>query len=161
MRQNQASRGKLFAAILVCQGAGLLGTLFTAVGLKSWYGTLLKPTFNPPSWVFGPVWTVLFLMMGVSLYLVWERAAPDESGSRAMTWFFVQLALNILWSFCFFALKSPLLGLIEIMFLLAAIVVTLMTFWKVSRTAGVLLLPYLAWVSFAALLTFSIWRLNG
>jgi tryptophan-rich sensory protein len=81
--------------------------------------------------------------------------------SRAMTWFFVQLALNILWSFCFFALKSTLLGLIEILFLLAAIIVTIGAFWKVSRTAGVLLLPYLAWVSFAAFLTFSIWRLNG
>jgi tryptophan-rich sensory protein len=161
MLQNNSSRGKLIAAILICQGAGLLGTLFTAIGLKSWYGTLLKPSFNPPSWVFGPVWTILFLMMGIALYLVWNRTPLGKPESRAMTWFFVQLALNILWSFCFFALKSPLLGLIEILFLLAVIIVTIGAFWKVSRTAGVLLLPYLAWVSFAAFLTFSIWRLNG
>jgi tryptophan-rich sensory protein len=161
MLQDKSARGKLIAAILVCQGAGLLGTLFTAVGLKSWYGTLIKPSFNPPGWVFGPVWTTLFVMMGVALYLVWNRTPSGEAESRAMTWFFVQLALNVLWSFCFFTLKSPLLGFIEILFLLAAIVVTIVSFWQVSRTAGVLLLPYLAWVSFATFLTFSIWRLNG
>ena len=161
MLKDKSSRAKLIAAVLLCQGAGLLGTLFTAVGLKSWYGTLQKPSFNPPGWVFGPVWTLLFLLMGVALYLVWNRTPLGKNETRAMTWFFVQLALNVLWSFCFFALKSPLLGFIEILFLLAAILTTIIAFWKVSRTAGVLLLPYAAWVCFATFLTFSIWRLNS
>ncbi len=150
---------KLAASILLCQVAGFLGSLFTTPAIPTWYQTLKKPPFTPPNWIFSPVWISLFVMMGISLFLVWRRQGQPYV-KTALILFFAQLILNILWSIAFFGLKSPLLGLIDIVLLWFAILITILIFFKVSRWAGGLLLPYLLWVSFAALLNFSLWTLN-
>lgn len=153
-------RWKLIASILLCQAAGVLGIPFTMAGMRGWYQALEKPALNPPSWIFGPVWTALFLMMGLALYLVWNRTPLQKRETRALTWFFIQLALNVLWSFFFFYLRAPGLAFFEIVLLWLAIAVTIFHFWRISYVAGVLLLPYIFWVSFAAYLNFMLWRLN-
>jgi len=150
---------KLAASILLCQMAGFLGSLFTTPAIPTWYPTLNKPFFTPPDWIFGPVWITLYLMMGISLFLVWQRADHPKR-NRAIFFFFVQLILNILWSAAFFGLRSPFLGLMDILLLWIAILLTTQIFFKISKLAGALLIPYLLWVSFAALLNFSLWVLN-
>ncbi len=150
---------KLVASVILCQVAGFLGSLFTTPAIPTWYATLKKPFFNPPNWIFSPVWISLFILMGISLFFVWRR--PDHPKFKiAFIFFFVQLILNIFWSAAFFGLRSPLLGLIDIVLLWIAILFTILNFLKVSKFAGVLLLPYLVWVSFATLLNFSLWILN-
>ena len=144
---------------LACLLAAGLGSLFTMVSLGSWYATLVKPSWNPPSWLFGPVWTVLYALMGVAGWLVWRRGGPAIR--PALQWFAVQLVLNVGWSAVFFGLQMPGLAFAEILVLWLAIAATLMTSWRVSRAAGILLVPYLLWVSFAAVLNFAIWRLNA
>lgn len=147
-------------SIILCQLAGFLGSFFTTPAIPTWYQALHKPSFTPPNWIFGPVWISLFLLMGISLFYVWQR--PDHPQfKKALIFFFVQLILNVLWSLAFFGLRSPLLGLIDIVLLWIAILFTIQNFFKVSRFAGVLLLPYLLWVSFATLLNFSLWMLNS
>jgi tryptophan-rich sensory protein len=150
---------KLVASLLVCQMAGFLGSLFTAPAISNWYAGLNKPSFSPPNWIFSPVWISLFVLMGISLFLVWRRQGQPHV-KTAFIFFFVQLILNILWSLTFFGLKSPLLGLMDILLLWLAILLTMITFFKVSRWAGLLLLPYLLWVSFATVLNFFLWILN-
>jgi len=150
---------KLVVSIILCQLAGFLGSLFTTPAIPTWYATLRKPFFTPPNWIFSPVWISLFLLMGISLFLVWRRQDHPKV-KTALIFFFVQLILNILWSAAFFGLRSPLLGLIDIVLLWIAILLTTQHFLKVSRMAGFLLLPYLLWVGFAALLNFSLWILN-
>jgi benzodiazapine receptor len=151
---------KLAASIILCQLAGFLGSLFTTPAIPIWYESLHKPFFTPPNWIFGPVWISLFILMGISLFMVWWR--PDHPKVKtALIFFFVQLILNILWSAAFFGLKFPLLGLIDIVLLWIAILLTIQSFLKVSRMAALLLVPYMVWVSFAAILNFSLWILNG
>jgi translocator protein len=147
-------------AILVTEGAGLIGNIFTMPNISTWYASLLKPSFNPPNWIFGPVWTILFLMMGISLALVIISGKNNAFFWPAVAAFAVQLALNILWSFMFFYLRNPLYGFIEILFLLLAIALTIFYFYKINHAAGWLLVPYILWVSFAAILNAAIWRLN-
>jgi len=150
---------KLVASIILCQLAGFLGSLFTTPAIPTWYVTLNKPSFTPPNWIFSPVWISLFILMGISLFFVWRR--PDHPKLKiALVFFFIQLTFNILWSIAFFGLKSPLLGLVDIMLLWIAILLTIQNFFKVSKFAGALLIPYLLWVSFATLLNFSLWFLN-
>jgi benzodiazapine receptor len=150
---------KLVASVILCQVAGFLGSLFTTPAIPTWYATLKKPFFNPPNWIFSPVWISLFILMGISLFFVWRR--PDHPKFKiAFIFFFVQLILNVLWSAAFFGLRSPLFGLIDIVLLWTAILVTIKSFFKVSKTAGLLLTPYLLWVSFAVLLNFVLWVLN-
>jgi translocator protein len=144
------------AAVFV---VGAIGNVFTSAGMPDWYMSLEKPAFNPPSWVFGPVWTALYIAMAVAAWLVWRDAGFD--GARAaLTLFFVQLALNLAWSGIFFALREPGWAFVEIVALWAAILATMILFFRHSTWAGALLVPYLAWVSFAAVLNFEIWRLN-
>jgi len=150
---------KIAASIILCQLAGFLGSLFTTPAIPTWYATLKKPFFTPPNWIFSPVWISLFILMGISLFFVWRRQGHPQF-KKALIFFFVQLILNVLWSLAFFGLRSPLLGLIDIILLWIAILVTIKTFFKVSKTAGLLLLPYILWVSFAILLNFSLWILN-
>jgi len=150
---------KLVASVILCQIAGLLGSLFTTPAIPTWYKTLNKPFFTPPNWIFSPVWISLFILMGISLFFVWRRTDHPKF-KIAFIFFFVQLILNILWSVAFFGLKSPLLGLVDIVLLWVAILLTIQHFFKVSKFAGALLLPYLLWVTFAALLNFSLWFLN-
>lgn len=151
---------KCIVSILVCQGAGLIGSFFTVSSIPTWYATLKKPSFTPPNWVFGPVWTTLFLMMGIAVFLVWRRGVDNPQVKIALSIFGVHLIFNTLWSIMFFGLRSPLLGLIEIVILWIAILLTITYFMKISTVAGLLLIPYIAWVSFAAALNFAIWRLN-
>ncbi|MBW2981050.1 tryptophan-rich sensory protein [Candidatus Woesearchaeota archaeon] len=140
--------------------AGFIGSISTSGSVSTWYQTINKPSFNPPDWVFGPVWTTLFILMGISLYIIWSKGLKKKGVKKALGIFGVQLALNILWSFLFFGLKSPLYGLIEIVILWAAILYTIILFSRVSRTASYLLIPYILWVSFAAVLNFTIFVLN-
>lgn len=148
----------LLLFLLVTFAAAGLGSLFTASSVESWYPALQKPSWNPPSWLFAPVWTTLYLMMAVAAWLVWRRSAFTDWPLRL---FFIQLALNAVWSGLFFGLQSPGPAFIEILFLWLVILLTVITFFRRSRMAGVLLLPYLLWVTFAAVLNFEIWRLNG
>jgi len=138
---------RLIVAILIPQIIGGAGAIFTTPKIQGWYVTLNKPFFSPPNWVFGPVWTILFLMMGISLYLRW---------GKNLKWFWIQLFLNFLWSVIFFGMENPGLALAEILILWWAIFKTIKSFDKV----GVWLYPYLAWVSFASLLNAGIWYLN-
>lgn len=158
---GERSIPKLIGWVLLCEAAGGIGSIFTRDSLKDWYPTLEKPSFTPPSWVFGPVWTLLYALMGASLYMAGRQRVDDGSVvqvSRAL--FGIQLVLNVLWSYVFFKRRSPGWAVVEIGFLWAAIVATTLAFSKISRMAALLLLPYLLWTSFAAALNYRIWRLN-
>jgi tryptophan-rich sensory protein len=162
MKQRNRSRSiKLIISIATCLLAGILGSVFTTPAIPTWYATLIKPSFAPPNWVFFPVWTTIFIMMGISFFLVWQKGMKDHQVRMALSLFGVQLILNILWSAAFFGLRSPLAGLIDISILWIAILVTIMSFNKVSRTSAYLMIPYILWVSFAAIVNFWIWRLNS
>jgi benzodiazapine receptor len=150
----------LISAIVLCELAGALGSIFTFPSIEGWYYKLVKPSFSPHNWVFGPVWTTLYFLMGVSVYLVWEKGVKKKNVRNSLLVFGVQLVLNILWSILFFGLHSPLYGFICIILLWIAIAVTITKFYRVSKTAGLLQLPYILWVTFAAVLNFYIWRLN-
>ena len=134
---------------------GFLGSFFTASSVSTWYVTLNKPSFNPPNWVFGPVWTVLYILMGISLFLVWK-----SDNRLAFILFGVQLGLNLLWSLLFFGLQQPFFAFIEIVLLWGAIIATIIVFYSISRIAALLLVPYILWVTFAAILNFMIYWLN-
>lgn len=151
---------KLISAILVCLSAGLVGSLFTAPSIPTWYAGLKKPSFSPPNWIFFPVWTTLFVLMGISMYSVWDRGLKNKMVKESLIIFGVQLLLNTLWSFLFFGLKSPFYALIEIVVLWIAIGLTIFKFYKISKNGALLLLPYITWVSFAAILNYFIWVLN-
>ncbi|OGE71502.1 TspO protein [Candidatus Daviesbacteria bacterium RIFOXYD1_FULL_41_10] len=153
--------GKLFASIIICEGAGFIGSFFTIPAISIWYATLVKPSFAPPNFIFGPVWTVLYLLMGISLYLVWEKKDKRRViRGKGLQFFALQLGLNVLWSAMFFGQKSPALGLLVIVLLWVAIFQTIKFFGKINTAASYLLYPYLLWVSFAAVLNFMIWQLN-
>lgn len=151
---------QLAVSIIVCQLAGLFGSIFTTSSIPTWYADLEKPPFTPPNWIFAPVWTSLFLLMGISTFLVWRKGLAQNRVKTALGIFAAQLALNTLWSILFFGLKSPVAGLIEIVILWIVILLTIQRFYQISKPAGILLLPYILWVSFAAVLNFSIWQLN-
>ncbi len=151
---------QLAAAILLCIGLGSLGSLVTTTGPGSWYASLIKPAFTPPNWVFGPVWITLFALMGIALYLVWKAGTGRREVKVALGIFFVQFALNVLWSFLFFGLASPVLGFINIILLWIMIAATIAAFYPVDRRAAYLLVPYIAWVTLALFLNGAIWLLN-
>lgn len=147
-------------SIIVCQGAGLIGSIATFSAIPTWYASLVKPPFNPPNWVFGPVWTTLYTLMGIAAFLVWRKGIRDRQVRIALAIFVVQLVLNVLWSVVFFGLHSLLGGVILIVILWAAILLSIITFFRASKVAGGLLIPYILWVSFATVLNFSLWSLN-
>jgi len=146
----------LIGWLVLCFAAAALGSLYPP---GEWYGTLVKPPWNPPDWLFAPVWTVLYALMGVAAWLVWKRCRFGGA-SLALGAFIVQLALNAAWSWLFFGLHRPDLAFAEIVVLWVAILITLIQFWRLMRPAGILLAPYLAWVSFASVLNFTVWQLN-
>lgn len=150
---------KLIIAILVAEAAGGIGAIFTTAAIPTWYVTLSKPALNPPNWVFGPVWTTLFVLMGIAAFLIWKQGIDKEKVREALKIFLGQLSLNILWSFIFFGLHNPGLAFLEIIFLWLAILATILSFHKISRAAAYLLIPYILWVSFASYLNFAIWLL--
>jgi len=151
---------RLIVAAAICQMAAILGSVFTTPAIPTWYAGLRKPDLAPPNWVFAPVWTMLYLLMGISLFLIWNVGLERREVRRSVVIFGVQLALNILWSYLFFGLQSTLLGLIRIVALWMMIVLTVTSFLKVSKKAALLLVPYLLWVSFASYLNYSLWILN-
>lgn len=151
---------KLVIAIAVSELAGIIGSFFTTPSIQSWYATLAKPSFNPPSWIFGPVWTTLFVLMGIAAFLIWQKGIGRKEVKVALGIFIFQLVLNTLWSIIFFGLHNPGGACVEIIFLWLAIVATIIAFARLSKPAAWLLAPYILWVSFAALLNYSIWILN-
>jgi tryptophan-rich sensory protein len=151
---------KIVIGILICNGVGLLVSGVTLDAIPGWYAQLNKPSFNPPNWLFGPVWTVLYTLMGISAATIWEAGAERPEVKKALNIFAIQLVLNGLWSYLFFGYKNPLFAFIEILWLLIAIVVTILHFKNIKSWAAWLLIPYLLWVIFAAILNFSIYLLN-
>jgi benzodiazapine receptor len=151
---------RLIVACATSLSAGLIGSVVVAGSFTTWYSTIEKPAFTPPSWVFGPVWTILYLLMGIAAFLVWQKGLRVPAVRVALAWFLVQLGLNALWTPVFFGLHRIELALVVILLLWAAIAITTCYFLKISRVAAGLLVPYLLWVSFATVLNASIWHLN-
>jgi tryptophan-rich sensory protein len=151
---------QLVGCVLLCGSAGLIGGVFTARSVRTWYVTLAKPWFNPPSWLFGPAWALLYLLMGIALYLVWDSPDRSELRQAALGVFVLQLVFNAAWSIVFFGMRRTFAAFVEITALWLLIAATLVLFWRVTPAAGYLLAPYLAWVTFAAVLNYAIWRLN-
>ena len=150
----------LAISILICFAAAGIGSLLTRPAIDVWYATLRKPTWTPPNWIFGPVWSTLYLAMAVASWLVWRRAGL--SGAKlALALFGVQLLFNVGWSAIFFGLRMPGPAFAEIVILWLLILATTAAFWPVLRVAGWLMVPYLLWVMFAAALNWAIWRLNA
>lgn len=162
MEQKPLSRTfKIIVMIVTCVVVGTISALLTQESVDTWYPTLVKPSFNPPNWLFAPVWSTLYVIMGIAAGLVWhEMDRQKELVKKGLIYFAIQLALNALWSFLFFGLHNPLLALIEIALLWLMIYETFVQFNKVNKIAGYLFIPYLMWVTFALALNASIWWLN-
>ena len=152
---------RIAVVLTTCLLVGYFSGMVTRDSITTWYPTLVKPSFNPPNWVFAPVWTILYIMMGVAGGMVWNRLEQDpENVKKAFTFFIIQLALNAAWSVIFFYFHNPFLALIEVILFWLLIFETHIQFKKIDITAGLLFIPYLAWVSFATVLNASIWWLN-
>lgn len=152
---------RLVVSLAIPLLVGVLGSLFTtADSLNSWYANLNKPPFSPPDWIFGPVWTTLYVLMGIAMFMVWRKGLYNKLVRFSLILFLIQLFFNALWSALFFGLRCPLCGLIDILLLLVAIVLTIIYFFKISLWPGLLLVPYLAWVFFASVLNTAIYILN-
>lgn len=162
MRKRSSSSDwfKLISAVVISEVAGVIGSVFTISAIPTWYAMLAKPALNPPAWVFGPVWTTLYLLMGIAAFLVWRNGWDGKGVKAALSLFAIQLILNALWSILFFGLHTPAWALVEIIAMWVVIVATIVAFAKISRPAAWLLVPYILWVSFALYLNWSIWRLN-
>ncbi len=146
--------------IAIPLGIGYVGSIFTAESVKTWYKTLNKPSFNPPDSLFAPVWTTLFVLIGISAYLVWQKRAQIKNFPRTVAIYLIQLILNLMWSFIFFYAKQIDLALFEIIIFLIMIIINARIFYKIDKVAGLLFIPYILWVSFATLLTYNIFILN-
>ena len=152
---------RIATVIMTCLAVGYISSIVTRENIPTWYALINKPFFTPPNWVFAPVWTLLYIMMGFAAGSVWNKIDTDETNvKKAFLFFLIQLALNALWSYLFFGLRNPMLASFEIILLWLMIYETYVQFKKIDKVSGYLLLPYLAWVSFATILTFSIWYLN-
>lgn len=151
---------RLLVTILPVVAVSIAGNLVTVPNIPAWYAGLEKPVFTPPNWLFGPVWTTLYVMMAYALWLILSLPRNTPGRSKAVAAFFAQLALNSLWSFAFFGAHSPLAGLVVIAALIVAILATIVTFSRLDRFAALLLVPYLAWVAYAAALNGAIWQMN-
>lgn len=152
---------KLIIAIIISELAGGIGTLFTISEIPTWYAGLIKPVLNPPSMIFGPVWTTLYFLMGIAAFLVWNKGWDRKDVRRALAVFGLQLFLNAIWSIIFFGLHSPFWAFVDITLMWLAIIWTMILFYKISKPAMWLLLPYIVWVSFAGYLNLMIWLLNS
>ena len=146
-------------SILIVFSFGFIGSFFTTSSITNWYAFINKPLFSPPNWIFGPVWTLLYILMGVSAFLIWQKR-DNLKTKPALIFYGIQLILNALWSIIFFGMHNPGLALLEIVILWLFILITLIKFYKINKTAGLLFIPYLAWVSFASILNYAIWMLN-
>lgn len=148
----------LIIFIAICLGAGGLGSIFTTSAIPTWYAALVKPSFSPPNWIFAPVWTTLYILMGLAAYLIWQKKTKETKSLLYLFW--SHLAVNVCWSYIFFGLKNLQLSLFWIIFLLFLIAVLTYKYLKIQKTASLLMVPYLAWVSFAAFLNYEILILN-
>lgn len=156
---------QLILAILIAQSAGIVGSFFTVTSLDSWYSTLDKPSFNPPNWVFGPVWIVLYTLIGITLYILWQwkkekKGKQKQYVSTTVNILYANLILNALWSYAFFGLQSPLYGIIVIVLVWATAAFVLIRIARLNNVYGFLILPYFLWVSYATVLNFAIWTTN-
>jgi translocator protein len=151
---------KIILSLALPQLAGVIGLVFTRPAISNWYAGLEKPSFNPPNWVFGPAWTILYILMGISIYLIWQKIKENKKAKGAFWLFWVHLFFNAIWSIIFFGFQSPGWALIIIAIIWLFIVTMMIRFWKISHWATYLLLPYLLWVSFASFLNYFIWFLN-
>ncbi|MFG4001077.1 TspO/MBR family protein [Flavobacterium aquidurense] len=152
---------KIVIALFICLMVGYSASTVTRPSVETWYPTIIKPGFNPPNWVFMPVWSILYILMAVAAGLVWDKIKEqNEEVKKALGFFLIQLTLNAIWSYIFFGLKNPMLALIEIALLWLMIYETYLKFLKINKTAGYLLIPYMVWVAFAGILNASIWWLN-
>ncbi|MEM5814424.1 MAG: TspO/MBR family protein [Candidatus Aenigmatarchaeota archaeon] len=151
---------RLAAAIIICQMAGIIGSVFTAPNIAAWYATLNKPALTPPNWLFGPVWVTLYTLMGTAVWRIWEKRTKKKANKEALYPFAAQLALNALWSMMFFGLRNPLYGLMTIVPLWLITMYTILKFYKIDKTAAYLLVPYILWVTVATYLNFMVWLLN-
>jgi tryptophan-rich sensory protein len=150
----------ILVSIVVCELAGIIGSVFTTPSIPGWYAALTKPPFNPPSWVFAPVWTILYAMMGLAAWLVYEKGFKKPHVKKALAVFAAQLLLNTLWSIVFFGAHMIFAGVVVIVLLWAMILWTILLFHRISRASAYLLIPYILWVSFATVLTVSLYVLN-
>lgn len=151
---------KLFISLLVPFVSGAIGSVFTFQAIPTWYASLNKASFNPPNWLFGPAWTVLYILIGVSLFLVLNSKIENKNKRIALIIFFAQIILNMLWSIVFFGIKSPIAAFINIIFLWISILLNIISFYKINKTSGLILIPYLCWVTFAGLLNLFVVILN-
>ena len=151
---------KVLLAIIVCEAVGILGSVFTIPAITTWYQTLNKPVFSPPNYVFGPIWTTLYALMGISIFLILEKKIKNKEKNKLIYLFSLQLFLNFLWSIIFFGFHLPLLAFLDIVFLWVSILLLIIRFWKISKPASYLLMPYLLWVSIASVLNAAIVILN-
>ena len=140
--------------------AGLIGSVSTTENIPTWYETLNKPEYTPPNWVFAPVWTTLYILMGLSAYLIWKEGLSNFRVKKALTLYGIQLTLNMLWGILFFGLRNPLYGLLDITALLILLTLTTKQFKKINKNAAALLMPYILWVTYASYLNLGIWLLN-
>ena len=152
---------RFFISILLPLAIGATAGLFTVTGMGSWYQTIAKPSWNPPGWVFGPVWTSLYVMMGIALFLVWKHTGHESFKKTAILLFSIQLLLNFCWSFIFFNQQAIGWAFAEIVLLWLAILATIFAFAKINTIAAWLLVPYISWVSFAGILNYTIWKMNA
>jgi tryptophan-rich sensory protein len=150
----------LAGALLIPQIIGLTGALFTSASIPTWYATLARPELAPPNWVFGPVWTLLFILMGIASFLIFQKGYERRDVRIALSLYGAQLILNLLWSLLFFGARNPGLAFAEIVILWLVLFLTIKKFWPLSKTSAYLLVPYILWVSFAGYLNYSIWILN-
>jgi benzodiazapine receptor len=146
--------------LLIALAVGAIGSLFTFESVTNWYKTINKPSFTPPDAVFGPVWTTLFILMGIASYLVWKRRKMASGYAWAASIYFLQLFFNMLWSYLFFDQHQIGLAVIEVLVFLATIIINAFLFYRINKIAGLLLIPYIIWVAFASYLTYSIFILN-
>lgn len=151
---------KLIICIIICQATGIISGLLTTTQNNEWYKTIIKPSWNPPSYLFGPVWTVLYFLMAISLWIIWKSNALEDQKKEACLIFASQLFLNFWWTIIFFRFHSPIAAFVEIIIMIALIFFTIFRFSEMSKTAAWLLVPYLSWVCFAAILNYELWNLN-
>jgi benzodiazapine receptor len=151
---------KFIVSILICQLAGIIGSVFTVSSIPDWYEGLNKPWFTPPNWLFGPVWITLYTLMGISLYVIWNKGLDNKDVRSAIAVFGLQLGLNSAWSIIFFGFQNIFAALLEIVVLWIAILVTIIKFYRIDKKAGLLIIPYIIWVTIATLLNYFVWILN-
>lgn len=151
---------RLIISLALPQLAGLIGSIFTTSAIPVWYATLQRPSFSPPNWIFGPVWITLYVLMGISVYLVWQKIEVNKKAKRAMLFFWIHLFFNASWSIIFFGFQNPGLAFVNIIIIWFFIIVLMIKFWQINKWSTHLLIPYLLWVSFASILNFFIWYLN-